>query len=74
MPLGLYAKHESEILQQPSGLADDITQTTAFRLLRDDPDSRLIINCEYIQYILDLSSNRANRIKFTGYVIMSGRQ
>ncbi|TVY55881.1 Monoacylglycerol lipase ABHD12 [Lachnellula suecica] len=44
MPLGLYAKHESEILQQPSGFADDITQTKAFQLLRDDPDSRLIIN------------------------------
>lgn len=71
MPLGLYAKHESEILQQPSGLADDITQTTAFRLLRDDPDSRLIINCEYIP---DLSSNLANRIKFTGYSIMSSFQ
>ncbi|TVY16767.1 Glycylpeptide N-tetradecanoyltransferase [Lachnellula arida] len=49
MPLGLYAKHESEILQQPSGLADDITQTTAFRLLRDDPDSRLIINSDLAQ-------------------------
>jgi len=44
MPLGLYAKHESEILQQPSGCAEDITKTKAFRLLRDDPDSRLIIN------------------------------
>ncbi|KAE9366681.1 alpha/beta-hydrolase [Stipitochalara longipes BDJ] len=44
MPLGLYAKHESEILQQPSGCAEDITKTKAFRLLRDDLDSRLIIN------------------------------
>ena len=47
MPLGLYAKYESEILQQPSGCAEDITKTKAFRLLRDDPDSRLIINCEF---------------------------
>ncbi|PMD52445.1 alpha/beta-hydrolase [Hyaloscypha bicolor E] len=44
MPLGLYAKYESEILQQPSGCAEDITKTKAFRLLRDNPDSRLIIN------------------------------
>jgi len=44
MPLGLYAKHESEILQQPPGCAEDITKTKAFQLLRDDPDSRLIIN------------------------------
>jgi hypothetical protein len=45
MPLGLYAKHELEILQQPSGCAEDITKTKAFQLLRDDPDSRLVINC-----------------------------
>jgi hypothetical protein len=49
MPLGLYAKHESEILQQPPGCAEDITKTKAFKLLKDDPDSRLIINCEYFQ-------------------------
>ncbi|CAG8960407.1 hypothetical protein HYFRA_00008125 [Hymenoscyphus fraxineus] len=42
MPLGLYAKHEAAILSQPSG--EDITRTKAFQLLRDDPDSRLIIN------------------------------
>src|ERR1700678_2066874 len=47
MPLGLYAKHESKILQQPPGCAEDITKTKAFQLLKDDPDSRLIINCEY---------------------------
>ncbi|KAF4631840.1 hypothetical protein G7Y89_g6291 [Cudoniella acicularis] len=44
LPLGLYAKHESEILKQPSGCAEDMTQTTAFRLLRDDPEALLIIN------------------------------
>jgi hypothetical protein len=64
MPLGLYAKHESEILQQPSGLADDITQTKAFRLLRDDTDSRLIINCEYFLRFL---WGPANKIQFMEY-------
>jgi len=44
MPLGLYAKHESEILQQPAGCADDVRNTKAFRLLLDDPDARLIVN------------------------------
>ncbi|RDW75831.1 alpha hydrolase-13 [Coleophoma crateriformis] len=44
MPLGLYAKHEEELLQQPSGFAEDVTKTKAFQLLRDDPESRLIIN------------------------------
>ncbi|EKD21807.1 Glycylpeptide N-tetradecanoyltransferase [Drepanopeziza brunnea f. sp. 'multigermtubi' MB_m1] len=47
MPLGLYAKHEYEILQQPSGCAEDITKTKAFQLLKNDPDARLIINCKY---------------------------
>lgn len=47
MPLGLYAKHEEEMLQQPSGLAEDITKTKAFDLLTADPQARLIISCEY---------------------------
>ncbi|KFY03369.1 hypothetical protein O988_01528 [Pseudogymnoascus sp. VKM F-3808] len=44
MPLGLYAKHEEEMLQQPSGLAEDITKTKAFDLLTADPQARLIIS------------------------------
>lgn len=43
LPLGLYAKHENELLQRPSGCAEDITRTKAFKLLRDDPESRLVI-------------------------------
>jgi abhydrolase domain-containing protein 12 len=46
IPLGLYAKHEAELLQQAPGLAEDITKTKGFKLLRDDPDSKLIINCK----------------------------
>merc|ERR1711939_501181 len=49
MPLGLYAKHEYEILQQPSGCAEDITKTKAFQLLKNDPDARLIINFHGVQ-------------------------
>jgi abhydrolase domain-containing protein 12 len=44
MPLGLYARHEAELLQEPSGCAEDITKTKAFRLLVEDPEARLIIN------------------------------
>lgn len=44
LPLGLYAKHETELLRQPSGCAEDITKSLAFQLLRDEPDSKLIIN------------------------------
>lgn len=62
MPLGLYAKHEAAILQQAPGCADDITKTKAFQLLRDDPDSKLIINCGYLvsphSHLLMTSSSR----------------
>lgn len=47
MPLGLYAKHEEEMLQQPSGLVEDITKAKAFDLLTSDPEARLIISCRY---------------------------
>jgi abhydrolase domain-containing protein 12 len=46
MPLALYAQHASEVVQQPSGIAEDITKTKGFELLRDDPESRLLISCE----------------------------
>ena len=46
LPLGLYAKHEKEIIQQPSGLTEDVTKTVSFRLLREDPNSKLVISCK----------------------------
>ena len=47
MPLGLYAKHEYDILREDSGCAEDITQTKAFHLLKNDPESKLVINCRF---------------------------
>ncbi|OJD36825.1 alpha beta-hydrolase [Diplodia corticola] len=45
LPLNVYEKHESELLEQPSGSPDgDFTQTKAFELLANDPDARLVIN------------------------------
>jgi hypothetical protein len=32
MPLGLYAKHEAELLREPSGFAEDITRTKPFKV------------------------------------------
>lgn len=40
----LYREHESALLAEPSGFASDITSRFAFRLLRDDPDARLVIH------------------------------
>jgi hypothetical protein len=46
IPIGLYAEHEPEILKRPAGFVDDITMTKGFSFLRDDPEARLIVNCE----------------------------
>lgn len=44
LPSELYRKHEDVLLAEPTGLVSDITSTYAFRLLRDDPEARLIIH------------------------------
>jgi hypothetical protein len=46
IPLGLYAKHEAELLREPSGCAGDITKTKAFKLMTENPESKLVINCK----------------------------
>ena len=44
LPLELYRQHESALVTEPSGLAFDFTSRLAFKLLRDDPDARLVIH------------------------------
>lgn len=44
LPIGLYRQHEAALIVEPSGVAGDITSSLAFKLLRDDPDARLIIH------------------------------
>jgi abhydrolase domain-containing protein 12 len=44
LPVELYRKHEATLLQEPVGIASDITSRHAFKLLRDDPDARLILH------------------------------
>jgi abhydrolase domain-containing protein 12 len=44
LPEEAYRKHESGLSAEPSGLVADFTDRLAFRLLRDDPDARLIIH------------------------------
>lgn len=47
LPLPLYAQHEATLSAQPGGFCEDITATENFRLLRDDPNAKLIISCTY---------------------------
>ncbi|KAI5809767.1 Alpha/Beta hydrolase protein [Peziza echinospora] len=44
LPLGLYAEHRDVLLDHDSGLAEDITQSAGFQLLKNDPEARLIIH------------------------------
>ncbi|MCJ1475500.1 hypothetical protein MMC13_004163 [Lambiella insularis] len=44
LPIELYRQHETALVAEPSGCLDDITTRLAFKLLRDDPDARLILH------------------------------
>ena len=46
LPIGLYAKHEEELLAETTWLSDDVTERKGFQLLVDDPESKLIILCK----------------------------
>lgn len=43
LPLSLYQQHESQLREEPAGIATDITVRLSFQLLRDDPDSLLVL-------------------------------
>lgn len=43
LPLGLYQQHEEMLVQEPAGLARDITERLSFKMLRDDPESLLVL-------------------------------
>ena len=44
LPVELYRQHETTLIAEPSGFASNIIDRFAFKLLRDDPDARLIIH------------------------------
>ncbi|KAI1760802.1 alpha/beta-hydrolase [Hypoxylon sp. FL1150] len=43
LPLPTYLKHEDTLQAQRPGFSDDITKTTSFKLLKDDPEARLVV-------------------------------
>lgn len=43
LPPSLYRRHEKELLAEPSGLVPDVSARLGFKLLRDDPESLLVI-------------------------------
>ncbi|MCJ1391027.1 hypothetical protein MMC18_003888 [Xylographa bjoerkii] len=44
VPVSLYSKNQKALLLEPLGLASDASNTRAIRLLREDPESRLVIS------------------------------
>ncbi|KAK5687571.1 hypothetical protein LTS10_001710 [Elasticomyces elasticus] len=44
LPIGLYHKHEKDLLTESSGFVDDVSDRLAFQLLRDDPEALLVIH------------------------------
>ncbi|KAL8898784.1 MAG: hypothetical protein Q9207_006525 [Kuettlingeria erythrocarpa] len=44
IPIELYRRHERDLLAEPAGLVSDVSSRMAFKLLRDDPEARLIIH------------------------------
>lgn len=50
LPLRSVLKHEERLQAQPTGFSDDITTTESFRILKEDPNSQLVISCE-LQYL-----------------------
>ena len=44
LPVELYRQHELALIAEPAGFVDDITSRTAFKLLREDHEAKLVIH------------------------------
>ncbi|KAK8103474.1 uncharacterized protein PG998_010507 [Apiospora kogelbergensis] len=43
LPLQAYLRNEDRLQAQPAGFAQDVTTTESFKMLREDPDARLVV-------------------------------
>lgn len=57
LPLPLYLQHEKRLLEQAEGYCDDITASESFRLLKADPEAKVILYCTFSPH---LSRQRAD--------------
>jgi hypothetical protein len=46
LPLPLYLQNEAALAAQASGFSPDITETESFRLLKEEPDSKVVLYCK----------------------------
>lgn len=49
LPLGTYVQNEAALSRVTPVALDDYASSEAFKLLKDDPDARLIISCKPLQ-------------------------
>lgn len=47
LPLPLYLQNEAAIAIQTPGFSKDFTRTESFRLLKEDPESLLVLYCMF---------------------------
>lgn len=46
LPLALYTRHEAVLSQSSRVSLDEYALSSAFKLLKEDPEARLILSCE----------------------------
>jgi abhydrolase domain-containing protein 12 len=63
LPRTLYAKHEAELLEQKLEKDNDLMSTLAFKLLSEDPESKLVINCKCIELHSETTDKCSPRCK-----------
>jgi len=44
LPLGTYALHEDQLINEPAGVRSDFRETASFKILQQDPEARVVIN------------------------------
>ena len=73
LPVALYSKNQKTLLLEPLGLASDAANSRAARLLRDDPESRLVITCKsYFSYLLCQESKARQFMEMQGAFLRGG--
>jgi hypothetical protein len=51
MPLPTYLKNEDKLQAEPHGFVKDFTSTESFKVLRKDPNARLVIICKLFERV-----------------------
>lgn len=51
LPLDVYLENELEIVQKASGLVEDLTETVGYKLLKSDPESKIVVNFHGVSFL-----------------------